>query len=538
MSGIHVIDSFRGGISDFSDKGIAGSFKHGANLDIRKQVDSLTCGQALIDEGLFGSRSPSASESPSSSVSYSPSASLSPSVSVSASPSPTPSYSFSSSPSRSVSASPSPTGSYSPSPSPSPSGSQTSVFKDLIRFFVKASDGYTYGFGNTGYIYRRDLDGFWMQVYKDSNGQIKGACEKPSSGGLTYIYWATDKVLKRKLIPGRNDWNDPTVVASNLNSCDYHTMVQVGGALYIANKSWLALVGYDDSYTNEALDLVPGNEAKTLVERDGNVIIGTFRTSDPDRGVNGAVDTEVPLSLVGDGEIFYADMASKTPIKVLPGGGKCNPGGVCNEIEQVNFFQWEQNSLSWDDKQSVGNMALFAIYNADVGYGGIYSYGRKNKNHSFVLNLDQQFDADELGAIANVNGTTIVSYRDGTDFGVKAVDPDNKATGTYIGLDFKSPVKSDKGLRQPMDITNWKYVEIYCSPLPTGTSIEFWYKTDKTGSFVQAYLEDGTTSFDNTGEKKCTFLIGADAQIFEPKIVLNPNANVSPEIYRIRTYFD
>ena len=67
-------------------------------------------------------------------------------------------------------------------------------------------------------------------------------------------------------------------------------MNTAGGALFIANKSWLAMVGYDGSYTNEALDLIPGNDAKTLVERAGRIIIGSARSSDPDRSINGAID--------------------------------------------------------------------------------------------------------------------------------------------------------------------------------------------------------------------------------------------------------
>ena len=44
------ITSFRGGISDYEDKGIPGAFKFGSGLDIRKPVDSLSCQQALVDE--------------------------------------------------------------------------------------------------------------------------------------------------------------------------------------------------------------------------------------------------------------------------------------------------------------------------------------------------------------------------------------------------------------------------------------------------------------------------------------------------------
>ena len=523
---IYEIKSWTG-LSDYEDRGIVGSFKFAKNLSVRKDIDSLSCNQDLVEEGVLDSRSPSLSVSPSTSLSQSPS------LSASASSSPTPSPSLSVSPSASVSSSPSVTPSASDSPSPSPSGGLTTVFEDLIRFFVKCTDGYTYGFGSTGCIYRRDSSSYWQRVYKDENGAIKGAEEKPSSSGKTYLYWATDTDLKRKPIPGQANFNDVEVVAQNLMPQDWHTMTQVGGSLMIANGSWLGMVGYDDSYTNEALDMIPGNIAKTIIERNGRAIIGTSRALDSTKSVNGAIDAEVPLVQVGDdGEIYFADGNSSIPVKKFPGGGKVNPGGVCNEELQVNIFEWEQTALNWIDKQAVGNLALFAVYDADEGYGGIYSYGRKNKNKPFVLNLDQQLDADELGAIVNVNGTTLVSYQDGTDFGVMAVNPDLKATATYEGLDFKAPVK------RPTNITNWKYAELFCDPLVLNQTIQFWYRVNKNGDFVQALMEDGTGSFYKSDEKKAVFLIQEEGEIFEPKIILTPYVNTSPQVHRLKIFFE
>ena len=43
---VFEIKSFRGGLSDYEDKGVVGSFKFGSNLDIRKQIDSLSANQA------------------------------------------------------------------------------------------------------------------------------------------------------------------------------------------------------------------------------------------------------------------------------------------------------------------------------------------------------------------------------------------------------------------------------------------------------------------------------------------------------------
>jgi hypothetical protein len=109
---------------------------------------------------------------------------------------------------------------------------------------------------------------------------------------------------------------------------------------------------------------------------------------------------------------------------------------------------------------------------------------------------------------------------------------DNKATATYDGLDFKSPIK------KPVNVTAWNYAEIFCSPITSGESIEFWYKLNKTGDWVQAKMEDGTTDFDSVGEKKAVFLIGEEAELFEPRIILNPSGNSSPEVHSVEIHFN
>lgn len=531
---IYKISSFVGGISDYTNKGIDGSFKFGKNINIRKEEDTLSVLQDLEDEGLVSDFSPSASASPSASPSSSQSRSQS------ASSSPTPSPSASASPSSSVSLSPSTTPSSSVSPSPSLSSELTSVFRDLIRSFVNATDGYTYGFGSTGYVYRRDSDAFWQVVYKDPDGAIKGAIEKPSDTGKAYLIFATDTKIKRKEIPGLSNWNDVETIGSSdsdtgapLNSNEWHTMKQVEGAAMVANGPWLAMVGYDDSYTNEAVDLYPGNLAKTIVERNGRVIIGTARLSDPSKSINAAIDSEVPLAQVGDnGEIYFANMSDNQPVKRFPGGGKVNPGGVTNEVDQVGFFEWQSEALSWIDKQLVGNMSLWAVYDAESGKGGVYSYGRYNKNKPFVMNLDYQFDADELGAITSVDGTVIFSYQNGSEYGVKAVDSTTKATGVYESLELSAKPK------KPGNITNWKYASVYLEPLPSGSSLQFKYKLNKTGDWVVATQDDGSESFTSSGETIAVFNIGSEGHIFEFQLTVTPSGNTSPEINMITVHFE
>ncbi len=540
---VYEIKSARGGISDYEDKGIPGAFKKASNVDIRKVVDSISCQQALVDEGITlqsasPSVSPSASRSPSASVSPSPSAS------PSTSPSPSlgsPSSSVSPSASRSPSASSSPSASVSASSSVSPSVSVSaeldSVFHDLIRAFINSADGNTYGFGSKGYVYKRTPGGAWSQVYK-AKSAIKGAWEFPANNGKTYMHFALNTELHRKeMITGSASWNDVNAGGgwpkTNLSPADWHTMRESGGALTICNSNKLALVGYDQSYTNNALDLIPGNIARTLVERNGRTIVGTVRSSDPNRGVNAMVDTEVPLAQAGtNGDIFYANMSDTIPLKRFPGGGKVNPYGVSKEIDQAYFFDWDHLALNYNDKKELGNLALWAVYGATAGDNGIYTLGRKYKNHPFTLNLDYKLEADELGAIVITDdGTLLVSYQIGTEYGVKKVDPNTKAVGTYGGLDFRSPVK-EVGKE-----TVWGLVEVFMKPLPAGCSVEMFYKRNKYGSFVRAKTADNQNAYTTTNGSKAIFSIADEAEIIEPEFVLTPSGNETPEIHRARMYF-
>lgn len=531
----YTIKEFNGGISAYANAATPrGSFKFGSNLDIRKESDTLSCGQALIDEGLLGT---SHSQSPS----LSQSSSLSPSGSVSSSPSPSNSPSASVSPSasesRSASASLSPSGSQSPSssesPSLSPSEGLNNIYVDLVMFWVKASDGNTYGFGNAGNIYRRYSDGFTRNVYKDIDGSIKGAVEKPSSSGITYLQWATATSLKQKPLPGASDWSDVEEIADNLTGTDWHTMKQVGGANYIANGSKLALVGYDDSYTNDALDIIPGRYIKTIVERSGRAVFGSYPAGYPTKGVNGAIDCEYPFIQIGsNGDLYFANFSDTVPYKRFPGGGYVNPGGVANEIQEIEMFDWVYPADSWIDRQTLGNMGLWGVFSADSGKNGIYTTGRKKKDQPFTMNLEYAMDVDEIGAVVNVDGVTIASYRDGTDFGVKAVDSNTKAQGIYEGLEFRVP--SNKEAETSTIVT---HVEILMNPLQTGCSIYFYYQKNKSGTWVQAYTADGIPAYTTTGGSKATFRIGEEMDIYEPRILMIPNGNITPEIYRIITYF-
>ena len=77
-----------------------------------------------------------------------------------------------------------------------------SVVTDLILFFVPASNGKLYGFGDTGNIYSKDTPASaWVLRYTDPDGKIMGAAEYTNNNGSgsyePYLYWATETKLKR-----------------------------------------------------------------------------------------------------------------------------------------------------------------------------------------------------------------------------------------------------------------------------------------------------------------------------------------------------
>jgi hypothetical protein len=419
---------------------------------------------------------------------------------------------------------------------------------DFIYWLVPDLDGsYVYGFGGFyGKIYKRDEDGAWSLVYTDADGGIKGATLWFSDAGKAYLYWATSTKLHRKELPGQSNWSDVDADAgwpkTTLTSTTWHTMKPANGALMICNKQYLAMVGYDSSFTANALDLIKGNIAKTLIERGDYLFIATENENEyagtgglfiwdgsasswlkkksiPVQEMNGLIDTEVTLLQAGavqsgptyDGSIYYSDLINVTPLTSFPGGGHVKPDGV-------DVYK---------------GMALFGVYGNGSGRTGVYSYGRTNKNAPFVLNLEYPLTCDEIGAVRNVNLEGIlISYKNGATLGVKNVDTSNKATAVYESLDLKVPPDL------PARPVNWQMVKLTTAPIVSGTKISCKYKINKSGSWTTAYLQNESADFDDVGETEADFLVGAEGKIFEFQLTLTPTGNTSPEVYRAEVFFE
>jgi hypothetical protein len=192
-----------------------------------------------------------------------------------------------------------------------------------------------------------------------------------------YLYWATGDWLLRKPIPGATDWSrekDVELLSDALNDdrgtiIEWHTMKVVGGALMICNGRYLAMVGYDTSFTAQAMTVYPDELTKSIIERQNLVIIGTYKDNDSKKGalyswnqealnfiqrkeipsgaINGLVEAELTLMQAGeDGGIFYSDLINSIAITSIPGGGKVNPDAVETD-DGLALFGIAPNILLW-----------------------------------------------------------------------------------------------------------------------------------------------------------------------------------------------
>jgi hypothetical protein len=507
----YQINSFKGGISDFNDRGLRGSGKFMSAADIYRKDDNLACGQALKAE-VFN-------------------------------------------------------------------------FEDLILWFIVAPDNCIYGFGDKGRIYKRDQNGNWSKVYTDPKGKITGASlwwqiieQDPVTQIATHephLFWATDTDLNHKKIPGEDDWSDvnETITATipdvstdpetgdiiydtktvtqdypktNLELATWHTMREAGGALMICNDYKLALVGYDTSYTPEAVQFSPGQQAVTITERGDDMVIGTSSSLSNTtsalytwryeyknwgsehrikvKNIESMIDTEMML-MVASGKLWFSDMYQELPICDFPGGGHCKPSGT----------------------EVMNGVALFALDNCvrrsgdkNIAANGIYGYGRSKNADNPVLNLEYPILCEELGGLL-VNGETLfcacrVQQEGQNVYKVMTLDNEHKQICEYESLELPLPYT---GTPSTCVVNR---IIVRTRPISEGTKIECYYRSDISGAWIKARFQGQMTGQNDSDQNfiagnEGIFLVGAPAHTIEFKLILYPSGNLTPEVEEIYLEF-
>lgn len=486
----YVIRNFRGGISDENDRGIEGSFKHGHSLDIhgRDNVIRAASAVATILDSTTGE-----------------------------------------------------TG----------AGSSTrgTTITSHFNVFVPSYDGTTYAFGATGSIMARSGDGFWTNVYNDTES-ITGAGEFGDSSGAIYMYWGKSTSIARRQMGGTFDtardsgqarWSNATQVWKTeyiQSTAAWHTMSMASGALMMANGEGLAVIDFDGNFNPLKLNIRPGNIINCLEERDDNIILGSERLDEseeghlwswvvtalnwvqkkkiPVQGINALINTEDRLLQGGNnGEIFYSDFINSIPVATIPGGGKVIPSGVAIHED----------------------LAAFGFSGGT--YPGIWTYGRRHKNRSPAFNYQYRLigtvngsTVATIGAVAVINGTLLASWgineTDSSSYGIDAVSATSRATALFEGLEF------DKG--GAWDKRMVKTAHAFFNPLVSGTSFSLKYKIDRESAWRYVIFADGSTTFSIANETEAIGSIGAPAHILEIGGEVNSSGSDTPEIHEIAIY--
>lgn len=463
----YTINNFNGGISDLSNKGVRGAFKFGRGINLRNLSSALSCNQALKKD------------------------------------------------------------------------SGTTV-TDLIRFGVSATTGDWYGFGDTGKIYKRNTGGAWSLVYTDPDGAILGAQEYIHNDGagnyVSHIVWATQTKIKK--IKTSVGFGSPTTVTTfQVGSAgEWHTMLEALGVLFICDADYLALLDYEGAVNKTALQLPGGIYSKALIDNSNIIIIGATEKERARRGflftwdkladswlskkdmqsqgVNSLNFLEGGIMVQTGEELKYWDTANLLPLKQLPAGSETLPGAQA-EYQSISHFGIQGGNQN-----------------------GVYGYGRRDKNSPFALNLEYipshgnfTTSTNKIGCVSNHQGTLLVSWYDGTNYGVDIIDEENKAVAVYQSLEIDA--------NSPYADKRWSQIKVVTRPLPAETSIGVRAKTINDDDWQTCKTDSQATLMNTAGQKKAIFNVaGAGVgEIIEVELTLTPSGNATPEVISLNNYY-
>jgi hypothetical protein len=471
----YTIKSFRGGVSDETDKGVSGSFKHGHGLDIHKRADTLSCKQAMVTveestvNDLINFFVPASDGS---------------------------TYAFGSAGSIYVR---------------SGDGVWNFAYNDE-NGAIKGAAEWEFSDGNN-YL-------FWATNTSVARRLLNGSADLPWPAGaatqdykttLTSADWHTMKPASGELMIAN---------AESVATLDYDGSFNPAN-LNIRPGNLVKTIEERDDYAVFGSGRNDGSEEGHLYSWDGISTNWSQKKRVPVKGVNAMILAELILLQGGeDGEIFTVDSISTVfgnPILLneVNGGGSVRPGGVSIE----------------------NDIALFGFSGGD--YPGLWSYGRRGKNRPQAMNYEYRLaktvagsTVTSIGAVAVVNGEVLASWKttDGStvDYGVDCVSSTTKASALYEGLEF------DGG--SPHLTKNFDTIELAMAPLPSGCSVSAKFKMDRESAWRYAFLGDGGTTFSESGATKALFSLGTVGAVYEVGIELNPSVNETPEVTAITTY--
>jgi hypothetical protein len=408
---------------------------------------------------------------------------------------------------------------------------------DLVLAMFKASDGKTYAFGDTGKIYRKS-SGTWALVHTDSDGKITGACEFKSTSNSFILYATQTKLKKITLANAGATWAANVVEVGTFTNGiagDFHTMRVAIGVVIVNDGDVLAMYDYADAFAATALRMSTGTKGKCLLDRNNRVIVGgkenddgkfiTWKRTDDswedkksaqgsEVNAMGFLEAGILAQVGGAGKLKYWNFCETVPLTTIPGTGSAYPGAVAEygTITHIGMNGGTKN--------------------------GVYSLGRLDLNDPRALNLEYipshgKLTGTEIGALCNDGTDLLVSWKDGTTYGIDIIDNSNKAVAVYESL------KLNMG-KSNMDKLYRMVKLLLAEPLPAGCTVGLKYRAtkvtteeaaaDDADGWVPTTMSDDRSTINGTGETKGIFNLEGQGEKVELQITLTPSGNTGPEV--------
>lgn len=481
----YTIKSFRGGVSDESDKGIPGSFKYGHGLDIHGRDDVLRCASTSASlgtiSGLVRFFVPAADGS---------------------------TYAFCHN------------GSIYAVNGAVNDPTTTFVYNDE-NGDIKGAAEWKLSDGNN-YLY-------WATATSVARAALNGTGDLPWGVGVASIDYKTTLT--------NTDWHTMKPAGgslfiangSDLAEIDYDGNFDIA-SLNIRPGNLLKCIEERDDSVILGSERGDDSEEGHLWSWITTAIKWIQKRKYPIKGVNALIHTELPLLQGGaQGEIFLSDFTNVVPLATVPGNGETAPGGVSIENDLAVFGIYGGSAVSYPGIWSYGRR------------------GKNRPNAlSYPYRISQTVNGSTVttvGALAVVNGQLLASWGVMDDsystYGIDGVSSTTKANAVYESLEFDGGATHLKKM--------FSSVKLIMKPLPSGTSVSVRFKTDKASTggdssagagWRYAFTGSGATSFSTTTAVEAIFSIGVPANIYEVGVDLTASGSDTPEIDSIVTYVD
>lgn len=424
-----------------------------------------------------------------------------------------------------------------------------STVDEFVKWQVASSNGRTYHFSaDSGDIWERDSSGTWTKVHTTTPAAGEAKCLGAIEYG-GYIIWATQSRLHRILATdaeGAAEWAanvDEDWQTFSLTNASYHPMVIQNLNLYIGDDYYVA--EWDGTtFTADALDITASLTIKSLGKMGTDVLIGTtvddnvaktellrwntwsvsFTNSDPidETGINAFIyaDNFVYVSAGKYGNIYFYDGEKLELYKKVQ--GTYTPTATC--------------TVHPDATAVLDGQSLFGVSNVTGNpcLQGVYRIGRHSRNYDWIMDLPYPISersagafvmsSIEIGSIITLGQKILVSWKNGSTYGVDLLDASNKLSGAYFQTRAMRPDRINLSTFQ-------KFVMPYYS-LPASTALTLSYDKNYTGSFTTPTSSQVT----DTDRKIITLEEGIEATTLELKCVFTCNSNDSPSLEMLVCY--